>query len=98
MSLRSVHKRVVELEREMQEAAAALDFEKAARLRNEIDTLRGTTTPHDDDGPVTATVSQPPPGAMGLGTHIPVKAPPKGWKKPKKPDPLTTNAKGKHSR
>jgi hypothetical protein len=95
MSLRSVHKKVVELEREMQEAAAALDLEKAARLRNEIDTLRGTATPHDDEGPVTATVYQPKPGAMGLGTHIPVKAPPKGWKRPKKPDPLTSNVKSK---
>jgi hypothetical protein len=27
---------------------------------------------------------------MGLGTNTPVAAPPKGWKKPKKPDPLTT--------
>jgi hypothetical protein len=30
---------------------------------------------------------------MGLGTHVPVAEPPKGWKPPKKPDPMTTNVK-----
>ena len=65
----------------MAKAAAAEDFERAARLRNEIDGLKGQT------------VRQPPPGQMGLGTHIPVAAPPSGWKRPKKPDPMTTNVK-----
>jgi hypothetical protein len=30
---------------------------------------------------------------MGLGTHVPVSAPPKGWKPPRKPDPMTRHVK-----
>ena len=54
----------------MNAAAEAQDFEAAARLRDEIEALRGQT------------VRKPPPGAMGLGTNIPVAAPPKGWRRP----------------
>jgi hypothetical protein len=81
MSSQSIQKKIEELTRQMAEAAAAEDFERAAALRNEIDDLRGTG------------VRKPPPGQMGLGTHVPVAAPPKGWKRPRKPDPLTTNVK-----
>ena len=63
----------------MREAAAGEDFERAARLRTEIETLKGPT------------IGKPVPGQMGLGTNIPVAAPPSGWKRPKKPDPMTTN-------
>ena len=98
MSLQSVHRKVAELEKQMQEAAAALDFEKAARLRNEIDVLRGATPVREDADEVTATVWQPAPGAMGLGTHIPVAAPPKGWRRPKKPDPMTRNVRAKRDK
>ena len=63
--------------------------ERAMRLRDEIAVLKG----QGDSG--SAAVRQPPPGQMGLGTHIPVAAPPKGWKPPKKPDSLT---KGKPRR
>ena len=59
------------------------------RARDEIAVLKG----QGDSG--SAAVRQPPPGQMGLGTHIPVAAPPKGWKPPKKPDSLT---KGKPRR
>ncbi len=81
MSSQSVARRIAALTREMAEAAAAEEFERAARLRNEIAAL---TAP---------AVRQPPPGQMGLGTNIPVAAPPKGWRRPKKPDPMTTNIK-----
>jgi hypothetical protein len=79
MSSQSIERRIAELTARMQAAAAAEDFEQAARLRNEIEELRAPT------------VRQPPPGQMGLGTNIPVAAPPAGWKRPKKPDPMTAN-------
>jgi len=81
MSLTAIERQIEALTRQMGEAAAAEDFELAARLRNQIEQLRAPL------------VRQPPPGQMGLGTNIPVAAPPKGWKRPKKPDPMTTNNK-----
>jgi UvrB/UvrC motif-containing protein len=87
MSSRSNHLRLVALEKQMAQAAEEMDFEEAARLRNEIARLKGETPPAEsDDGTVSVTVGQPPPGAMGLGTNVPVRQPPKGWVKPKKPD------------
>jgi hypothetical protein len=87
MSLAAVHRKALELERQMQKAAEAMDFETAARLRNEIAALRGQSVP----GETTPLVRQPPPGEMGLGTHMPVIERPRNWKPPKKPDPMTTN-------
>lgn len=81
MSLTAIERQIEALKRQMGEAAAAEDFELAARLRNQIEQLRAPL------------VRKPPPGQMGLGTNIPVAAPPKGWKRPKKPDPMTTNSK-----
>lgn len=86
MSSQSIQRKVEELTRQMAEAAAAEDFERAAQLRNEIEELRGPA------------VRKPPPGQMGLGTNIPVAAPPKGWKRPRKPDPMTTNIKPRGGR
>ena len=84
MSSRSNHQRLQALEAQMQAAAEAMDFEEAARLRNEIARLKGEAVAKEDED--TVTVGQPPPGAVGLGTHVPVREPPKGWVKPKKPD------------
>ena len=86
MSSQSIQKKVDELTRQMADAAAAEDFERAALLRNQIEELKGPS------------VRKPPPGQMGLGTNIPVAAPPKGWRRPKKPDPQTTNVKPRGSR
>jgi hypothetical protein len=96
MSARTNHERLLALSRQMEEAADAMDFETATRLRNEIARLKGEApvAPGDAD---TVTVSQPPPGAMGLGTQVPVRQPPKGWVKPKKPD-LMTNVKPRRGR
>ena len=77
MSSRTNHARLVALEKQMEEAAAAFDFEKAAALRDELARLRGEADNR---------VGQPPPGQMGLGSNAPVREPPKGWVKPKKPD------------
>ena len=93
MSSRSNHLRLVALEAQMQAAAAAMDFEEAARLRNEIARLKGEGIGAAEGDETSVTVGQPPPGAMGLGTHVPVREPPKGWVKPKKPDLMTKNVK-----
>jgi len=98
MSSRSNHLKIEALTQQMQAAAEAMDFEAAARLKAEIEHIRGEQpSGEDDEGNVTVTVSQPPPGSMGLGTHVPVRQPPKGWVKPKKPD-LMTNVKPKGGR
>ena len=93
MSMSAIERKLVELERQMALAAAADDFERAAALRDEIATLKGL-------GPKSEAllVRQPPPGQMGLGTHVPVAAPPKGWRRPKKPDPMTKGSKPGGSR
>ncbi len=81
MSSQAIERRLAALTAEMAAAAAAEDFERAARLRDEIAALR------------TPAIRKPPPGQMGLGTNIPVAAPPSGWRRPRKPDPMTTNSK-----
>lgn len=80
MSLAAIERKIAELTARMASAAAAEDFETAAALRNEIEALRGG-----------GLIRKPPPGEMGLGTNIPVAAPPKNWRRPQKPDPMTSN-------
>ena len=81
MSLAAIQRKIAELTVEMRRAAEAEDFERDAALRNEIERLGGE-----------GLVRKPPPGEMGLGTQVPVVAPPKGWKRPPRPD-LHTNIK-----
>ena len=90
MSLSAIERKIGELEKQMSAAATEANFERAAALRDEIAVLKGQA-PGSQGGEVE--VRQPPPGQMGLGTHIPVAAPPKGWKRPKKPDPMTRGTK-----
>ncbi|MDE0879715.1 MAG: UvrB/UvrC motif-containing protein [Sphingomonas bacterium] len=78
---------IADLTRLMEEAAVALDFEKARRLRDQISLLRAGGDEQDIDP--TGLVRQQP-GAMGLGTSQQRMTPPDGWVKPKKPDPMTT--------
>lgn len=75
----------------MQRAAAAMDFQEASRLRDQISLLRsgGGDAEIEDIDPSGLTRQQP--GAMGLGTSQQSMTPPAGWVRPKKPDPLTTN-------
>jgi hypothetical protein len=96
MSSRSINEKLLALDKQMQAAAEAMDFEKATALRNEMARIRGEAPVAPGD-PDTVTVSQPPPGAMGLGTQVPVRQPPKGWVKPKKPN-LMTNVKPRGGR
>jgi hypothetical protein len=97
MSSRSISLRLTELTKQMQAAAEAMDFEQATALRNEIAHIKGEGPVQEGD-PDTVTVSQPPPGAMGLGTQVPVRQPPKGWVKPKKPNLMTKNVKPRGGR
>jgi ATP-dependent Clp protease ATP-binding subunit ClpA len=81
MSLAAFERKIIQLEAEMAAAVEREDYETAARLRDEIASLKGG-----------GAVRKPPPGEMGLGTNVPVVKPPTGWVKPKKPD-LMTNVK-----
>jgi hypothetical protein len=83
MSLAAIERKIITLEGEMLAAVTREDFERAARLRDEIAALKGGSQ-----------VRKPPPGEMGLGTQVPVVEPPKGWKRPRKPD-LMTNVQGR---
>jgi len=73
------------LRQRMAEAVAAEDYEAAARLRDQIAALEGKGAE--------SLFSRQVPGRMGLGTDQQVMAAPKGWKRPKKPDLLTSNVK-----
>lgn len=84
MSLSAIHRKIALLEKQMAAAAEAEEFETAARLRNEIMRLRA-----EDPDRTSPLIRKPPPGEMGLGTNMPVAAPPKGWRRPRKPDPMT---------
>ena len=71
-------RQIVILEAEMQAAVAEEDFERAARLRDRIANLRSEW-------------ETPAPGGEAGGR--PAVEPPKDWQRPKKPDPMTKNAK-----
>ena len=78
---------IEDLRRRMEAAAAALDFETAKALRDQISLLTGA----GDDAVAadTAGLTRQQPGAMGLGTSQQRMTPPPGWTPPKKPDPMT---------
>ena len=81
--------RIEELHRRMEEAAAAMDFEEAGKLRDQISLLRGQDgAPAAEEFDPTGLERQQP-GRMGLGTSQQRMTPPPGWKPPKKPDPMT---------
>ena len=77
----------------MEAAAAAGEFEEAARLRDQLSLLRGQpnpTVPEDFD---TSRLQRQTPGKMGLGTSEQAVAPPPGWTPPRKPDAMTTGVR-----
>lgn len=80
---------IEQLRLRMEEAAAALDFEEARRLRDRINLLRGGAAPADAAGADTSGLARQRPGAMGLGSSQPRVAPPPGWDPPPRPDPMT---------
>lgn len=85
MSMAAFERKIIALEGEMLAAVGREDFEHAGRLRDQIAQLRGQQAPLLEN----PEVRQPPPGQMGLGTNVPVVEPPKGWRRPKKPDLMT---------
>ncbi|MFC3712382.1 UvrB/UvrC motif-containing protein [Sphingoaurantiacus capsulatus] len=74
----------------MEAAAAALDFEEAKRLRDQLNLLRGGASAEDAAAADTSGLSRQEPGRMGLGTSQQQVTPPPGWRPPPKPDPMTT--------
>lgn len=84
-----------DLKRQMEEAVAALDFETAGKLRDQIEDIVRDNRVRGVEAPAQASYFQRQvPGKMGLGTDQQVYAPPPGWVPPKKPDPMTAG----HSR
>ena len=79
-----------DLQRAMDAAAAALDFEEARRLRDRIALIRGGADRAVADRADTAGLARQQPGAMGLGTSQSRVEPPPGWTPPRKPDPMTS--------
>lgn len=77
------------LRRAMEQAAANEDFELARQLRDQITLIRGGATPEEAAVADTEGIERQQPGAMGLGTSQQRMTPPKGWRPPKKPDPMT---------
>lgn len=88
-------KTIEDLEREMEAAASALDFEEARRIRDRINLLRGGATPAAAGAADTSGLMRQQPGAMGLGTSRQRPVPPPGWKPPRKPDPMTAGRRRK---
>ncbi len=88
-------KTVEELQREMEAAASALDFERAGKIRDRINLMRGGASATDAAGADTSGLVRQQPGAMGLDTSRQRPTPPPGWKPPPKPDPMTSRRKRK---
>ena len=78
--------RIDDLHKAMIAAVAAMEYETAARLRDEISLLRGGADSEHID---TTGLTRQQPGAMGLGTSQQRMTPPPGWRPPPKPDPMT---------
>ena len=80
---------VEDLQRRMEAAALALDFEEAKRCRDRINLIRGGATADEAAASDTSGLARQRPGAMGLGTSQQRSDPPPGWRPPPKPDPMT---------
>lgn len=78
------------LQRKMDAASKALDFEEAKRCRDLINLMRNGATADEATQADLSGVKRQQPGAMGLGTSRQRATPPPGWTAPAKPDPMTT--------
>jgi hypothetical protein len=82
----------------MEAAAQALDFEEAKRLRDQLNLMRGGASLAEAEASDTSDLTRQQPGKMGLGTSQQRMTPPKGWKPPAKPDPMTKGVGGRGRR
>lgn len=78
------------LQRKMEAAAHALDFEEAKRCRDRISLIRGGATATEAEQADFSDLVRQEPGAMGLGTSQQRASPPPDWRPPPKPDPMTS--------
>ena len=81
------------LQERMDAAAAAMDFEEASRLRDQISLLRGAPQQEQQADIDTSRLKRQEPGTMGLGTSEQVMKPPPGWTPPPKPDLMTRGSR-----
>jgi hypothetical protein len=81
---------IEELHRRMEAAAASMDYEEATRLRDRINLMRGGASAEAAEAADTSGLVRQRPGRMGLGTSQAKMSAPEGWKKPMKPDLMTT--------
>lgn len=86
---------IEDLQRRMDAAASALDFEEARRIRDRINLMRGGASAGEAAQADTSGLVRQQPGAMGLGTSRQRPTPPPGWKPPSKPDLKTSGRKRK---
>lgn len=84
---------LAELQRKMEAAAAAMDFEEAGRLRDRITLIRGGAVPEEAASSDTSGLVRQQPGSMGLGTSRQRVTPPEGWSPPPKPDLMAGKTK-----
>ena len=61
----------------------------ARRYRDRIALIRGGASAEEAAAADTSGLRRQQPGAMGLGTSQQKVTPPKGWTRPRKPDPMT---------
>ncbi len=96
--MKVMSEKISELHRMMEDAAEALDFELARKLRDRINLLRGGASAAEVEDIDTSGLTRQQPGAMGLGTSQQRIRPPAGWRPPPKPDPMTKGSSRKRKR
>lgn len=90
-----MNKTIEDLQRDMEAAAHALDFEEARRIRDRINLMRGGANATEAAEADTSGLVRQRSGAMGLGSSRQRPVTPPDWKAPPKPDPMTSGRKGK---